>query len=129
MSHDVVITSPRDLADSNRPTLLQRTDEDFLEAVLDDCRTDDGRRPLRSSIASARNKQHVLKLCQPLQRLFHVALMEAWCPRPGEPRIDPKRVESAGMVIRRVRRVGSQTRYEGWMRSNGKLRGWTMVDR
>ena len=129
MSHDVVITAPRDLADSTRPTLLQRNDEDFLEAVLDDCRTADGRRRLRSSIARARNKQHVLKLFQPIQRQFHVALMEAWCPRPGGPRIDPKRVESAGLVIRRVRRDGSRTRYEGWMRSSGKLRGWTLVDR
>jgi hypothetical protein len=129
MSHDVVISAPRGLADSNRPALLQRTDEDFLEAVLDDCRTADGRRRLRSSIASARNQQHVLKLFQPIQRQFHVALMEAWCPRPGEPRIDPQRVESAGLVIRRVRRDGSRTRYEGWMRSNGRLRGWTPVDR
>ncbi len=129
MSHDVVITAPRDLADSDHPAVLQRNDEDFLEAVLEGCRTPGGRRELRASIASARNKQQVLKLFQPIQRQFHVALMEAWCPRPGEPRIDPARVESAGLVVRRVRRDGARTRYEGWMRSSGKLRGWTVVER
>jgi len=129
MSHDVVITAPRDLAELNRPVVLQRNDEDFLDAVLDGCRTRNGRHGLRSSIASTRNKRNVLKLFQPIQRQFHVALMEAWCPRPGEPRIDPARVDSAGLVIRRVRRDGNLTRYEGWMRSTGKVRGWTQVDR
>jgi hypothetical protein len=129
MSHDIVISAPRDLADSPRPAILQRSDEDFLEAVLEGCRTESGRQALRTSLAKARNRRQVLKLFQPIQRQFHVALLEAWCDRPGAPRIDPARVDSAGLVIRRMRRTGNSTRYEGWMRAAGKLRGWTEVDR
>src|SRR5262245_5121900 len=119
MSHDVVITAPRGLIRSEHPAILQRSDDDFLDAVLETCRTPGGRRGLQSSLATARNRRNVRKLFQPIQRQFHIALMEAWCPRPGEPRVDPARVDAAGFVIRRVRRDGHHTRYEGWMRSAG----------
>jgi hypothetical protein len=41
-------------------------------------------------------------LYQPVQRVFHVALLQLNCNAPGSPRLDPTRVQSAGIVIRRV---------------------------
>lgn len=119
------IGSPRDMAGGYRPALLQRHDEDFIAATLDDLRSEAGRRGLQGMAAKARDARHVLKLFQPIQRQFHLAVIEAWCDGPGAPRIDPTRVVSAGMVLRRL---GSQGR-EGWMRSNGRLRGWVPLSR
>jgi len=128
--HEIAIRSPRDLVDSSAPVILQRSDEDFLAAILERLRSEQGRGDLRADIASVRNAQNVLKLYQPIQRQFHVALIEAWCQQPGNPRIDPAKVDSAGMVLRRVRQDPSRgTVMQGWMRAGGQLRGWVEVDR
>jgi hypothetical protein len=178
--HEVILSAPRDLAVGGAPAILQRSDEDFIEAVLTSLRDADGRIGLRASLArsvsvaggtdtrpsSKRNSgrglfnklrdasrqlglaggrvaappvlesapgsdqqlvegirrsaegAQVLKLFQPIQRQFNLAVMEARCDTPGEPRIDPTRVDSAGMVIRRLVR-DSQGREvkQGWMRA------------
>jgi hypothetical protein len=125
--HEVLLGPVRDLQSGNSPLLLQRADEDFIEAVLDELRSPQGRQALQKTRAAVRSKQ-VLKLFQPVQRQHHLALMEAWCDTPGTPRIDPKRVDSAGLVVRRVR-SGTQAEYSGWMRSKGHVRGWMPVAR
>jgi hypothetical protein len=133
--HDVRVGAPRDMlpgsdpAADTAPALLQRSDEDFVDAVLAQLRTEVGRRALRADVASARTRARVLKLFQPVQRQFHVAVVEAWCDTPGTPRIDPARVESAGMVVRRIRSDATGQRIEGWMRANGRLLGWLGVAR
>ncbi|MEC5385342.1 hypothetical protein VVD49_06380 [Uliginosibacterium sp. H3] len=123
--HSILIGAPRDLPGGHKPVILQRTDDDFIESTLDDLRTASGRASLKALRAQATNKQGVLKLFQPIQRQFHLALIEAWCDTPGEPRIDPARVESAGMVLRRVQ--GNS--HEGWMHSKGRARGWLPLTR
>ncbi|HYS75321.1 MAG TPA: hypothetical protein VEM38_04390 [Burkholderiales bacterium] len=125
MNHDIVISAPRGIKDSLAPAILQRSDEDFVDAVMDDLKTDIGRTSLQGSLAQARGPRNVLKLYQPIQRQFHVAMIEAWCDAPGTPRVDPAKVDSAGMVVRRVKDAG----YEGWMRAKGRVRGWVGVDR
>ena len=125
MKHDIVIGAPRGIQDSPAPAILQRNDEDFIDALMDECRTDPGRRALQDSLAQARNGAKVLKLYQPIQRQFHVALIEVWCDTPGTPRLDPARIDSAGMVIRRISDKG----HEGWMQAKGRLRGWVALDR
>jgi len=125
MTHDLVISAPRGIKDSLAPAILQRSDEDFVDAVMDELKTDAGRASLQGSLAQARDAANVLKLYQPIQRQFHVAMIEAWCDVPGTPRVDPAKVDSAGMVLRRVKGA----RYEGWMRAKGRLRGWAGVDR
>lgn len=131
--HTVLLRPPRELdagfarraaGVSAAPAILQRGDDDFIEATLESLRTADGRLTLAQDIASAR-AAGVLKLFQPVQRQFHIALLEAVCDIPGEPRIDPARVDSAGMVLRRVK-TGSSSR-EGWMRSGATLRGWLQL--
>ncbi|MBN8515071.1 MAG: hypothetical protein XXXNARYT_003545 [Candidatus Accumulibacter regalis] len=188
--HEVILSAPRDLAVGGAPAILQRSDEDFIEAVLTRLRDADGRIGLRASLArsvsvaggtdtrpsSKRNSgrglfnklrdasrqlglaggrvaappvlesapgsdqqlvegirrsaegAQVLKLFQPIQRQFNLAVMEARCDTPGEPRIDPTRVDSAGMVIRRLVR-DSQGREvkQGWMRAGESLKGWARV--
>lgn len=128
LPHDVALGALRGVALGGAPLLLQRSDGDFIDAVLDEITTTEGRAKLQATRAAARNQRQVLKLFQPIQRQHHLAVMEAWCETPGTPRLDPARVESAGLVVRRVRRAGSPTE-EGWMRSRGRLRGWLPVQR
>ena len=125
MRHDIVISAPRGIKDSPAPAILQRSDSDFIDAVMADFKTDSGRKGLQGSIANARAAGQVLKLYQPIQRQFHMAMIEIWCDTPGTPRLDPARIDSAGMVIRRIR----GNAYEGWMQARGRLRGWVSVDR
>lgn len=79
-------------------------------------------------IRQAARGQTVLKLFQPIQRQFHLAVMEARCDTPGLPRIDPARVESAGLVIRRLRSDKGREIRQGWMRAADGVRGWVQVD-
>lgn len=125
--HLVRIGAPRDLAGGARPAILHRTDDDFIESTLDDLRSAEGRARLQELRARSTDAHGTLKLFQPIQRQFHLALIEAWCDdMPTRPRIDPARVESAGMVLRRL---GPGGRREGWMRSNGRVRGWLPLAR
>ena len=50
----------------------------------------------------------------------HLALIEVGCSAPGEPPVDPRRIRSAGMVIRRVIN-GIEHR---WVKRDGKVVGW-----
>lgn len=124
--HPVIVGAPRGLARSRQPWLLQRNDDDFIPATLEDLRSTPGLARLRGLRAQANNGRGTLKLFQPIQRQFHLAVVEAWCDTPGEPRLDPAKVQAAGMVLRRL---GAQGRPEGWMKSNGRVRGWVPLSR
>ena len=108
--HPVLIGAPRDLLAQPRPLILQRSDDDFIESTLADLRSAAGRQQLLALRAQAVDAKGVLKLFQPIQRQFHLAVIEAWCDAPGTPRIDPARVHSAGLVLRRL---DAQGRPEG----------------
>ena len=127
--HPVTVAGPRSLTDASAPFLVEREDPDFVGAVLAELPTPGGRTRLASTRAQTRNGDQVLKLFPPMQRRFHVALVEAWCETAGRPRIDPKRVDAAGMVLRRVRNGPDGRALEGWMSAAGVLRGWVAVDR
>ena len=124
--HPVLIGAPRDILAQRRPLILQRSDEDFIESTLADLRSAAGRAQLQSLRARVVDAKGQLKLFQPIQRQFHLAVIEAWCDAPGTPRIDPARVHSAGLVLRRLDAGG---RPEGWMKSQGRLRGWQSLAR
>lgn len=124
------------------PTILQRTDQEFIEAVLDELSAGDGLRAVGRSIVSgglrkaeadvaeqyglARSVEKIsggrevarrvsrkgsaapiLQLFQPVHRTFHLALLEAVCDSLMTPRLDPERIESAGIVVRRVGIAGA----------------------
>jgi hypothetical protein len=139
--HPILVGALRELSSTRQPAILQRSDEDFIESTLDDLRTPSGRQSLAGLRASAQTAQGVRKLFQPIQRQFHLALIEAWCDAPGEPRLDPAKLAGAGMVLRRVGGSGGgattagatagtgAASYQGWMRSKGRVRGWTPLAR
>lgn len=83
----------------------------------------------REKLRLAAEGRPLLKLFQPVQRQFHLAVMEARCDTPGRPRIDPAKVESAGLVIRRLRRdAEGRELKQGWMRAADGVRGWARVE-
>lgn len=123
--HPVTLGAPRDIA-AGALALLQRDDEDFVEATLDELRSAAGRAALRGRRAVATDVHGIRKLFQPIQRRFHPVLLEAWCDLPGTPRLDPAKVEAAGLVLRRL---GAGGRLEGWMRTAGRVRGWVPLTR
>ena len=128
-NHPVRFGAPRDMAAAAHPLvplILQRSDDDFVEATLDDLRTPGGRQALNALRAHATTRQGVLKLFQPVQRQFHLVLLEAWCDLPGLPPIAPAKVAAAGLLLRRV---GTGGRPEGWMKSKGRVRGWLPLAR
>jgi hypothetical protein len=128
-THPVTVAAPRSLAETASPFLVERDDPDFVGAVLAELPTAAGRARLASTRAAARDARQVLKLYPPVQRRFHLALVEAWCETAGRPRIDPTRVDAAGLVLRRVRSGATGPVLEGWMSASGTLRGWVPVDR
>lgn len=138
MEHTIHLSPPAELVVSttgsvhrSAPAILQRRDPDFIAAVLEALRDKAGRVRLSGSLARARTREGVLKLFQPVQREYHLAIFEVYCDLPGRPRLDPGRVAAAGLVVRRLRRdsASGARYYEGWMSVAGQLRGWLPVDR
>lgn len=130
LHHAIELAAPRGMGVAAGPLVVEREDEDFIGAVLNELGSESGRAKLRASAANARNEDNVLKLFQPVQRRFHLALIEAWCESAGAPRLDPAKIDAAGLVIRRVRRdARGQDVHEGWMKAGGVLRGWLPVER
>lgn len=120
---------PLGLRGSLQPTILKRTDQDFIAALLRELKSaaslpeferlkdppPTGDPAIAQSLANNRDAQRVLTLFQPVHRTFHVALLEVVCnlwDQPFlQPRLDPQKIESAGLVVRRIGRDGT---LEGW---------------
>jgi hypothetical protein len=103
-----------------RPTLLQMNSEDFPARFLTDL-ADMAPSPASSITALVTVAGTPVTLYQPVQRIAHLALLDLTCESVGFPRLDPKRVESAGVVIRRVIRNQGTDDYvsppSAWMKS------------
>jgi hypothetical protein len=116
------------------PTIVARTDQDFIGAILDEL---GGARPgpsVSEHLARVTAGQPQLKLMQPVHKTFNVALVEIACDVAGQPRLDPDKIESAGLVIRRVARSGNAGRArvvverpEAWMQAGRSFRGWVRL--
>jgi hypothetical protein len=103
------------------PVICERMDDEFIQALLGDLKTAEGRKALLGTVLSAApSRSGGLKLLQPVHGVFNLALLEAHCERFGEPRLDPLDIESAGIVIRRA---GGAAR-EAWVKRDGKVAGW-----
>ncbi len=122
------------------PTILRRLDENPIAGVLADLA-----KPGLQAIANTLVTQFTdpWRFYQPVHRVFHVALLEAVCDPFGcdsfgadafQPRLDPLKIDSAGLVLRRytVNRQGERlAQQEGWRslknpdnNNTVKLRGW-----
>ena len=112
-------------AGASPPLILERSDQEFIPAILDELARENGLVSIRGSAARSRDKQGVLTFLQPVHRTFHVALVEAACDIIGRPRLDPERIESAGLVVRRISTgPRGERQQQGWRQKDKTLRGW-----
>lgn len=93
----------------------------FIEAVLDDATRPDATARLAARRGRRRGADRVLELHQPIHRRFQLVLLEANCREPGSPRLDPAKIESMGLVLRRLDAAGMR---QGWVKQAGRLLGW-----
>lgn len=111
------------------PVILQMNDDDFPARFLQDLAT-----PNAPQISSATViNTGAQPLYQPVQRMVNIAMVDLCCTGLGNPRIDPTRVLSAGLVIRRVfrapgykkgRTYEDQNTLSAWMRSATGQHAW-----
>lgn len=138
-SHEHFLRGPRFLGGGGAPALLKRSDQEFVPALLAEVRSEAGRARAGASVAADRTAGVGLRLFQPVHRVFHLAVVEALCDEIGQPRVDPKRIESSGLVVRRVGQARdargrwlppnlalppAEHAVEGWMRDGDLVHGW-----
>lgn len=95
---------------------LPRFVQEARDGVLSAAATQQWRRKDRFG----RHAQDLPNLRLPLHRTFYVVCCEASCELPGAPAVDPRRISSAGLVIRR----GRPDRHQRWMVRDGTPQGW-----
>lgn len=138
--HAHFLRGVRFLGGGGAPSLLKRRDQEFIPSLLREVRTEAGRAGARGTLAADRDaKSNALRLWQPVHRVFHLAVLELLCDEPGSPRANPRRIEGAGMVVRRLaQRRDAQGNplpvdlkaphgsheVEGWMRDGDLVHGW-----
>jgi hypothetical protein len=116
----------------NTPALLQMNDNDFpaqFTAGLGALAPQTG-----SSVTTlATSPFSPVTLYQPVQRIVHLALLQLTCNTVGTPRLDPARIESAGVVIRRIVRKNGVDDLaappSAWMKSADGQLGWVALNR
>ncbi|GHG84708.1 hypothetical protein [Comamonas sp. JC664] len=108
------------------PAFLERQDQEFVRALFGELKSEEGRKAMAGTVISnGATTNDVLKLLQPVHGVFNVALLEACCDVFGEPRVEAARIESAGLVIRRM---GAGNTREAWVRRDGKIAGWVPLE-
>lgn len=139
--HDHGLRAPAFLDGGLAPALLKRTDQDFVNALLAEMETGEGRGKMKRTLAGVqpadRDAASRLRLWQPVHRVFHLAVMEAVCRGYGGMRlerpIDPRRIVGSGLVVRRIveRRIEMRGKppvvqrvEQGWMRQGDVVAGW-----
>lgn len=143
------LRSPQIGLSGTTPTLLSRMDADPISGVLGDLQ-DPELKAIEQTLVTQFTKDDPWKFYQPVHRVFHIVLLEAFCdPYDAtegtvidtfRPRLDPLKIDSAGLVLRRYAqgRSGQMlTVQEGWRtldsRSIGegssaaKLCGWVPI--
>lgn len=131
VTHDIILRGLDLDGRGPEPTILRRVDQAFIPAILQTLRRDDGLTQLAASHMQRPVGAAPLKLFQPVHRVFHVAVCELICDTFGEPRFDPRYIDSAGLVMRRVTATdgaGQATAVQGWMDAGGVIKGWMRLD-
>ncbi len=111
--------------------IVRRKDQDFIARMLADLAAPGGVAKLQLAddrvdykFRSGAAGDGALKLFQPVHRVFNLVVLEAVCERPGQPRLDPRKIDSAGFVLRRR----SGTGWQAWLQGADGLRGWVASD-
>ena len=115
------------------PAVFERTDEDFIDAIYSELRSPEGLQKLRKTMLAPADDTQPWKLHPPLHQTFYIAMMEVACETYGLPRYDPKKIDSAGIVVRRVAADVNGApfrpeRLQGWMRRGKALQGWASFE-
>ena len=133
--HDIVVSGVglNGVAVS-KPVLLQMNREDFPAALLRDLAAL-GQPPLSSAQPVVTAPSIPGTFYHPVTRVLHVALVQLACESVGSPRLDPARVLSAGLVIRRVPRLNGVSELSKpaaaawqWMRNANGQFAWLPPD-
>ena len=124
-----------------RPVILKRKDQSFIAAILDDLRLGEtGFNKLSSTIAVKAPDLNLLKLYQPVHRIFYVGMFEVTCryfKGAAFPRLDAADIDSCGLVIRRIaendqggllRDHSGSYIYEAWQQDNNQILGWVRLN-
>jgi hypothetical protein len=126
--HPVALRGAHALGGGSRPQLLDRTDATFMATVREQL-GDPGRWPqLRDTLTTVRAPDKAFKLYQPIHRTSHLLVLEAFCDDLGKPRLDPAKIESSGLVIRRLLSEGGRTFEQAWMSSDDGERSWIKLE-
>lgn len=108
-----------------RSMIVTAKEHSFIAAIFADLQAPDWEKRLAARHASERRGDGaVLELGLPTHRHFQVVLLEAVCRMPGSPRVDPARLVSLGLVLRRIEKDG---RLSGWMKAGDQPVGWLNV--
>lgn len=107
------------------PSLCERQDQDFLPQILRELAA--GQVP--GGVLQPGSPSERLTLWQPVHRRFTLALLEVVCDPFGaiqlQPRLDPERLHSAGLVVRReLNGVRQGWRSQEHPATGQRLRGW-----
>ncbi|HEU4621368.1 MAG TPA: hypothetical protein VFS42_04015 [Burkholderiaceae bacterium] len=111
--------SPQDKKQA--PLIVERRDQDFIEGLLADLAN-----PVHAELRTKTPPRHdgMPRLFQPVQRVFNCVVLEAFCEMPGWPRVDPMRIESAGIVVRKL----DGDKKLAWLKAGTKAHGWEAID-
>ncbi len=121
-AHDVLL---RPLGGGDgRSVIVSAREESFLDAIFDDLQASDWRARLAARRRVRKGKDDVLELGLPIHRHFQLVLFEAVCRMPGFPPVDPLKLVSMGLVMRRLEADGS---LRGWMKAGDQPKGWKTV--
>jgi hypothetical protein len=146
VSHDISVSGVT-LAGvtQTKPVLLQINDDQFPKEFLQELSAIP--QPVQGAVQTAltvvpqpsRYIRHLptapaipVTLYQPVQRITHLALVQLCCESVGYPRLDPKRIVSAGLVIRRVPLNNGFSNLMGmaspWLRDASGNFSWVFAD-
>jgi hypothetical protein len=117
--------------EQTKPVLLQMHDDDFPARFLQDLAS-----PTQPKISNTKVLDAPMPLLyQPVQRFLNVAMIDLRCDSVMNPPVEPRRIVSAGLVLRRVYRApdskGSFTEefgmHSAWMRDPKGKFSWTLL--
>jgi len=112
-------------ANDAAPLFVERTDQNFIAGLVEDVSAGDAASAARVFDAAPRREGGRPRLYHPLQRVHTLAVFEAFCDVPGTPRLDRAKIESAGLVLRRLGRNGAK---EAWITGGTRVFGWDVID-
>lgn len=123
--HEVALAGAWSVSADSAPAIIERRDEDFIAALLEDLNGDNYGAISRDFRPTNTGSDGLLRLYQPVHRVFNLALLESHCASFGSPRLDSQQIESSGLVVRRITTSadGAKT-YEAWCATKSKVTGW-----